>query len=149
MVGMATKTGEWDYKQTCELYLLWGQMKLCVGSARGKHFNQWSLLKFTWLLSTLFWYCLVQNENMQRHPQTSPWNTHMKGKTGGKTNCETFFMKSYRNNLTTYITERMSNSVQYAHLVGRGTKLKMSHCWGLMQICLLQKLFKLAVLMYK
>lgn len=31
----------------------------------------------------------------------------------------------------------------------RGTKLKMSHCWGLMQICLLQKLFKLAVLMYK
>lgn len=82
-------------------------------------------------------------------PQTSPWNTHMKGKTGGKTNCETFFMKSYRNNLTTYITERMSNSVQYAHLVGWGTKLKMSHCWGLMQICLLQKLFKLAVLMYK
>lgn len=41
----------------------------CVGSARGKHFNQWSLLKFTWLLSTLFWYCLVQNENMQTPPK--------------------------------------------------------------------------------
>lgn len=117
-------------------------MTLCIGSARGKHFNQWSLLKITWLLSTFFWYCLVQNENMQRPPQSS-LDTHSH-EGGGKTNCETSSVKSYGDNLTTYITtELMSNSVQYAHLRGGGgnTKLKRCHCWGLMQICLLQKIF--------
>ncbi len=63
---------------------------LCTGSAGGKQFNQWSLLKITWLLSTLLWYCLVQNENMQR-PHNHPLkHTRIKGKEGGKTNWNLF-----------------------------------------------------------
>lgn len=93
-----------------------GKMTLSVSMVQGgrNHFNQWSLLKITWLLSTWFWYCIVQKENMER-PPSPPWNTH-----GGevKQSVETLpWRKSYRYSLTTYITtELMSNSVQYAHL---------------------------------
>lgn len=59
-------------------------------------------------------------------PDPPSKHTHMKGKGGGKTNCETSSMKSYRDNLTTYLTtELMTNSVQYAHLGGGGGEYKI------------------------
>lgn len=69
---------------------------------------------------------------MQRPPPNNKkkkTDTDMKGKRGGKTNLETSLMKSYRDSLTTYITEiteLMSNSVQYAHLMGWGKKTKQN-----------------------
>lgn len=49
-------------------------------------------------------------------PPTSSKHSHEGEKEIKQTG--TSFMESYRDNLTTYITELMSNSVQYAHLVG-------------------------------
>lgn len=67
----------------------WEQMTpFCIGSARGKHFNHWLLLKITCLWST--GYCVVENENMQR-PPSHILETHSWGrKGGGKTNRNLF-----------------------------------------------------------
>lgn len=92
----------------------------------GKHFNQWSILKFTWLLSTLFWYCLVQNENMQRQPQpfikTLTWREK-----GDKTKCEAWFMETYRT-IWLHTLQSLCQTVYNMHTWygGWGTKLKMS-----------------------
>lgn len=120
IVDIAIKTTEY-YKQTCELYLrlsfncektndtfvlvVQGGENILIGD------HYWKSHGYYLHDSDI---ALYKMKICKDHP-IPPWNTlTWRGKVK---QTETSSMKSYRDNLTTYMTtELMSNSVQYAHL---------------------------------